>query len=238
MHNALAVITGLAARPVNTRSSPSIQAAAVHNTLAVFESILDADEGLKGPVAKEAGLMVWLLTRIKQRPFHANKVCTLPVTVCGEREREREIGSLSSVSRPSAVCREECVSCEEAPGEPSPRTHGLAAHSDQAAPLPGQPGVEGDPTTPFWCYLRFLVPLFWVSQLLRVNFRLFFCIRVLRNSSGMFLADGPPIVCFAAVRHGASGGALAEEPFKPKAAGARPLLCSLTHVTPPSPLTP
>jgi len=47
---------------------------AVHQSLGIFEALLEASPELSAPLARDAGLMSWLLGRIKLRPFHANKL--------------------------------------------------------------------------------------------------------------------------------------------------------------------
>jgi len=47
---------------------------AVHQSLGIFEALLEASPELSAPLARDAGLMAWLLGRIKLRPFHANKL--------------------------------------------------------------------------------------------------------------------------------------------------------------------
>ena len=42
--------------------------------LGIFEALLEASPELSAPLARDAGLMAWLLGRIKLRPFHANKL--------------------------------------------------------------------------------------------------------------------------------------------------------------------
>ena len=50
------------------------EAAAVHSSLAIFESMLEAKPEAASELAQGAGLLGWLLTRVKTRGFHANKL--------------------------------------------------------------------------------------------------------------------------------------------------------------------
>ena len=50
------------------------EAAAVHSSLAIFESMLEAKPEAASELAQGAGLLGWLLARVKVRGFHANKL--------------------------------------------------------------------------------------------------------------------------------------------------------------------
>jgi len=50
------------------------EAAAIHNTLAIFEAFLEAKPEAAPELASKAGLLAWLLARLKVRAFHANKL--------------------------------------------------------------------------------------------------------------------------------------------------------------------
>merc|ERR1712087_115834 len=49
-------------------------AAAVHATLSIFESMLEAKPDAAEMLAQKANVMKWLLARLKPRVFHANKL--------------------------------------------------------------------------------------------------------------------------------------------------------------------
>ena len=50
------------------------EAATVHRILSIFESMVEAAPAAAAPLAQKAGLLQWLLNRLKQRGFHANKL--------------------------------------------------------------------------------------------------------------------------------------------------------------------
>ena len=50
------------------------EAQAVHSTLTIFESILEARPDAAETLAQRTPLLTWLLTRVKTRGFHANKL--------------------------------------------------------------------------------------------------------------------------------------------------------------------
>ena len=76
------------------------EAAAVHSSLAIFESILEAKPEASSELAQGAGLLSWLLARVKTRGFHANKLYAselLAVLLQGQPDNQLALGKADGI---------------------------------------------------------------------------------------------------------------------------------------------
>lgn len=76
------------------------EAAAVHSSLAIFESILEAKPDASSELAQGAGLLSWLLARVKTRGFHANKLYAselLAVLLQGQPDNQLALGKADGI---------------------------------------------------------------------------------------------------------------------------------------------
>jgi beta-catenin-like protein 1 len=97
------------------------EAAVVHATLSIFEALLEARPAAATELAQDAGLMKWLLKRLKTRAFHANKLYAselLAVLLQQNASNQLHLGSsdgiLSLLTAGSHYKRKEPQDLEEA----------------------------------------------------------------------------------------------------------------------------
>ena len=97
------------------------EAACVHHTLSIFESVLEAKPTAAADVAQQPGLLAWLLSRLKARAFHANKLFAselLAVLLQQNSANQRFLGEadgvLALLTAASHYKRREPVDLEEA----------------------------------------------------------------------------------------------------------------------------
>ena len=97
------------------------EAACVHHTLSIFESVLEAKPTAAADVAQQPGLLAWLLSRLKARAFHANKLFAselLAVLLQQNAANQRFLGEadgvLALLTAASHYKRREPVDLEEA----------------------------------------------------------------------------------------------------------------------------
>lgn len=97
------------------------EAAGVHSTLSIFESVLEARPDSMADVAQKAGLLTWLLNRLKLRGFHANKLYAselLVMLVQQHQSNQAHLGQidgiLSLLTAVSQYKRREPTDLEEA----------------------------------------------------------------------------------------------------------------------------